>query len=132
GSAPTTIVARDLLTSGATTAGYIGRSFYPDPLFDGAVDDFRVYRSALSAEQVAELVGDDVPTLTGLADDEIEVRTTLGVAPDLPVVVRGSYSYGYDRDVSVTCDEVERDKDESTGTSIMSVGTAGVAVSVKV
>ncbi|NDO90090.1 LamG-like jellyroll fold domain-containing protein [Cellulosimicrobium composti] len=132
GSAPTTIVARDLLTSGATTAGYIGRSFYPDPLFDGAVDDFRVYRSALSAEQVAELVGDDVPTLTGLADDEIEVRTTLGVAPDLPAVVRGSFSDGYDRDVSVTWDEVAPEQYASTGTFTVSGDAAGLAVSAEV
>ncbi|SMF16011.1 Ig-like protein group 4 [Cellulosimicrobium cellulans J34] len=132
GSAPTTIVARDLLTSGATTAGYIGRSFYPDPLFDGAVDDFRVYRSALSAEQVAELVGDDVPDLEALADDAFEVRTVVGTAPDLPAAVRASYSDGYDRDVPVVWDEVAPEQYASTGTFTVAGDAAGLAVTATV
>ncbi|PHN02711.1 LamG-like jellyroll fold domain-containing protein [Flavilitoribacter nigricans] len=34
---------------------YIGRSQYPDPLFKGRIDDFRIYNYALSAPEVAEL-----------------------------------------------------------------------------
>lgn len=36
---------------------YIGRSQYPDPLFNGVVDDFRVYNYALSANEVVQLAG---------------------------------------------------------------------------
>ncbi|WP_255371656.1 LamG-like jellyroll fold domain-containing protein [Cellulosimicrobium sp. CUA-896] len=131
-SAPTTIAARDLLTSGATSAGYIGRSFYPDPLFDGAVDDFRVYRSALSAEQVAELVGDELPTPTGLADDAFEIRTTVGVAPELPESVRGSFSDGYDREVPVVWDEVAPEQYAATGTFTVSGDAGGTPVTAEV
>ncbi|WP_069385552.1 LamG-like jellyroll fold domain-containing protein [Cellulosimicrobium cellulans] len=131
-SAPTTITARDLLTSGATSAGYIGRSFYPDPLFDGAVDDFRIYRSALTEEQVTELVGDDVPTATGLADDAFDVRTTVGVAPELPGAVRGSFSDGYDRDVPVVWDEIAPEQYATTGTFTVSGDAAGTPVTAEV
>ena len=34
---------------------YIGKSQWPDPLFNGRIDDFRVYNHALSAAAVAEL-----------------------------------------------------------------------------
>ncbi|HEY8935070.1 MAG TPA: LamG-like jellyroll fold domain-containing protein, partial [Cyclobacteriaceae bacterium] len=33
---------------------YIGRSQYPDPLFNGYIDDFRVYNYALSADDIAQ------------------------------------------------------------------------------
>jgi hypothetical protein len=34
---------------------YIGKSQWPDPLFNGAIDDFRIYNYALSAGEVANL-----------------------------------------------------------------------------
>lgn len=34
---------------------YIGKSQWPDPLFNGAIDDFRIYNHALSADDVAAL-----------------------------------------------------------------------------
>ncbi|BCM93489.1 hypothetical protein IAD21_05380 [Abditibacteriota bacterium] len=39
----------------AQTNCYIGKSQYPDPLFKGRIDDFRIYNYALSGEQVAVL-----------------------------------------------------------------------------
>ncbi|PZG16058.1 cellulosome enzyme [Micromonospora craterilacus] len=105
-SARTTISAGDLLTGSGTIAGYLGRSFYQDPLFAGAVDDFRIYRSALSAEQVAELVGGSTPTLTGLSQDTFDVRTSIGTAPALPTTVRASFTDGYDRAVAATWNAV--------------------------
>jgi hypothetical protein len=41
---------------GATTRNWIGRSQYPDPYFNGKIDDFRIYRGALSATAVAALM----------------------------------------------------------------------------
>ena len=38
---------------GATVNNYLGRSQFADPYFAGLLDDFRVYRRALSAEQIA-------------------------------------------------------------------------------
>ncbi|WP_223884389.1 LamG-like jellyroll fold domain-containing protein [Micromonospora craniellae] len=105
-SAATTISAGDLLTGSGSTAGFIGRSFYQDPLFAGAVDDFRLYRTALTTEQVAELVG-STPTLTGLAQDTFDVRTTIGAAPPLPATVRASFSDDYDRSVAAAWNAVD-------------------------
>lgn len=41
---------------GKTAQNWIGRSQYPgDPFFNGAIDAFRIYRGAMSAEQVKAL-----------------------------------------------------------------------------
>jgi hypothetical protein len=40
---------------GNTTQNYIGRSQYPDPLLNAAVDDFQIYDRALSADELAAL-----------------------------------------------------------------------------
>ena len=43
---------------GSTNQNWIGHSQYPaDPYLDGAVDDFQIYNSALSASQIAALAG---------------------------------------------------------------------------
>jgi hypothetical protein len=36
----------------APTVNYLGKSQWPDPLFNGAIDDFRIYTRALSASEV--------------------------------------------------------------------------------
>ena len=128
----TSITAADLLTGGASTAGYVGRSFYADPLLRAAVDDFRIYHTALSGDQVAELVGDDVPTLTGLASDVVELRTTLGNVPDLPDAVRATFSDGYDRDVAVVWEEVDPGAFDRTGVVEVAGTAAGAAVTARV
>ncbi|MFI1508800.1 LamG-like jellyroll fold domain-containing protein [Streptomyces sp. NPDC020597] len=104
-SSPTSVKAKDLLDGSATAAGYIGKSFYPDPLLKGAIDDFTVWHSALSAEQVAGVVG-EVPTLQALSKTSFDVRTTTGTAPALPPAVRSTYSDGYDRDTPIVWDAV--------------------------
>ncbi|GAA1981526.1 Ig-like domain-containing protein [Isoptericola halotolerans] len=129
--APTPLQAGELLTGGATSAGYIGRSFYPDPLFDGAVDDFQVYRTALSGEQVAGLV-DEVPTLDSLPTEQLEVRTVVAAAPDLPAVVRAGYSDGYDRAVAVVWDEIDPAQYAQTGTFTVDGEAAGQTVTATV
>ncbi|CAN7188821.1 alginate lyase family protein [Pseudoduganella sp. LjRoot289] len=39
-----------------TTRNWIGRSQFPDPYFNGKVDEFRIYRGALGAAEVAALM----------------------------------------------------------------------------
>jgi hypothetical protein len=42
---------------GSTSQNWIGRSqFASDPYFNGLVDEFRIYRGALSAAQIAALM----------------------------------------------------------------------------
>ncbi|MEV3912892.1 LamG-like jellyroll fold domain-containing protein [Streptomyces canus] len=130
-SAATAIKAKDLLSGSATAAGYIGKSLYPDPLLKGAVDDFAVWHSALTAEQVAGLVG-TVPTLQDLSKTSFDVRTTDGTAPTLPAAVRAGFSDGYDRDTPVTWDAVPPEKYAKPGTFAVAGTAAGRAVRANV
>jgi hypothetical protein len=46
---------------GATSNNYLGRSQFNgaasgDPLFNGSLDDFRVYKRALSQQEIADLL----------------------------------------------------------------------------
>ncbi|MER6115034.1 LamG-like jellyroll fold domain-containing protein [Streptomyces sp. NPDC001743] len=126
-SAATGVKAGDLLDPSATTAGYLGKSFYPDPLFKGAIDDFTVWHAALSAEQVAGTAGTP-PTLTELSKTSFAVRTTSGTAPSLPAAVRSSFSDGYDRDTPVTWDAVPADAYARPGTFTVAGSAAGRTV----
>ncbi|MEV6302545.1 LamG-like jellyroll fold domain-containing protein [Actinoplanes sp. NPDC051861] len=122
-STATALTAADLLDAATTSAGFIGRSFYQDPLFDGAVDSFRVYGAALTAAQVAELHGATPPAVTGLTASTFDVRTTIGTAPALPASVRGTFTDGYDRDVPLTWEPVDPAQYAQRGTFTVT-GTA--------
>ncbi|WP_433005618.1 LamG-like jellyroll fold domain-containing protein [Kribbella sp. CA-294648] len=50
-----TVGIGDVGVGGNTTTNLIGGTSWPDPRFDGLVDDFRLYGYELTAEQVAEL-----------------------------------------------------------------------------
>ncbi|MDT0570873.1 LamG-like jellyroll fold domain-containing protein [Streptomyces sp. DSM 3412] len=130
-SAKTGIKAKELLDASATAAGYIGKSFWPDPLLQGVIDDFTVWHSALSAEQVAQVVG-DIPTLRALSRTSFEVRTTTGTAPSLPASVRSSYSDDYDRDTPIVWDAVPEEKYARPGTFTVAGLAAGREVEATV
>ena len=51
GAVATTLTASDVI--GTSQSGYLGKSFYPDPYLDGAIDDFAVYARAFTALDVA-------------------------------------------------------------------------------
>ncbi|WP_129788630.1 LamG-like jellyroll fold domain-containing protein [Promicromonospora panici] len=131
GSATTTISAGELLTATAPSAGYLGKSFWPDPLLDGAIDDFRIYRGALDAGQIAELVG-ETPDMVELTENTFEVRTTVAAAPELPVAVRASFTDGYDRDVPVTWDDVDPARYAQPGEFTVDGDAAGTPVTATV
>jgi hypothetical protein len=131
-SAATSVSAAQLIDAATTSAGFIGRSFYPDPLFDGAIDDFRIYGSALSAEQVAAAVGGEPPTATGLTQDTFAVRTTVGTAPRLPDTVRATFSDGYDRELPVTWPAVDPADYAGRGVFTVEGSAAGRAVTAEV
>jgi hypothetical protein len=132
GSAPTTMSAGQLLSATSTRAGYIGKSTYPDPLFQGDIDDFRVYGTALTAEQVGDLAPGDTPTSTALKQTAFEVRTAEGVAPQLPAAVGSSFSDGFDRQVSIQWDPVDPSLFAQRGSFTVKGMAAGRAVSAVV
>ncbi|WP_437585174.1 LamG-like jellyroll fold domain-containing protein [Paramicrobacterium sp. CJ85] len=88
-STKTDISAAELLTDEATSAGYIGKSFYVDPMFNGAVDDFKIYRAALTPGQVAEISAEEAPTLEKLTTSAFAIRTTVGTPPRTALVGAG-------------------------------------------
>ncbi|HLR93497.1 MAG TPA: LamG-like jellyroll fold domain-containing protein [Jiangellaceae bacterium] len=131
GSASTSVAAGDLLSEDAASAGFIGRSFYPDPLLGGAIDDFQIFRTALAADQVATLV-EETPTLESVAEENIDARTMVGEAPELPAAVRGTYSDGYDRNVPIQWAEIDPASYAQTGKFTVSGDAAGVEVTATV
>ena len=59
---------------GSTTNNYIGRSQWPDPYFDGSIDDFRIYNYALSDLDIKKLYDatpDPKVTLTAPLANEV-------------------------------------------------------------
>ncbi|WP_229914459.1 LamG-like jellyroll fold domain-containing protein, partial [Streptomyces capitiformicae] len=130
-SAKTSMNAKDLLGSSATAAGYIGKSFWPDQLFKGAIDDFTVWHSALSPDQVAGMF-ENIPAFQQLSRTSFEVRTTTGTAPSLPAAVRSSFSDGFDRDMPITWEAVPAEKYAQPGTFTVAGTAAGRAVKATV
>jgi hypothetical protein len=56
GTGATTLLPKDM---GVTTQNWLGKSQWPDPLFKGSLDDFRIYDRALTADEVANaMVGE--------------------------------------------------------------------------
>lgn len=77
---------------GMTNQNYIGKSQYPDPLFVGAVDEFRIYNRAFSKQEVVNLVnllivplapvnltGEDVAGTVELKWDKVDGATGYSV-----------------------------------------------------
>lgn len=60
-------------TATGTTLNYLGKSQFSDPVFNGSIDEFKIYRRALSNAEIAEgialiVVDDQKPILTAPAD----------------------------------------------------------------
>jgi len=68
--------------------GYIGRSFWDDPFFGGAVDDVRIWNSALSADEVRAAGAAQYEAL--LAADSVSLGDTSAVSADLSLPRRSA------------------------------------------
>jgi hypothetical protein len=123
-STPTSVTAGDLITGSPSIGGYIGKSFYPDPLFAGAVDEFHIFDTALSEEHMPGLIHGDVPTPTGLEQDTFDVVTPIGNAPSLPQTAPATFSDGYNRPLPIVWEDVDPDDYAAGGTFSVS-GAAG-------
>ncbi|WP_433381753.1 LamG-like jellyroll fold domain-containing protein [Actinoplanes sp. CA-142083] len=124
----TTVTAGQLLDAAATSAGFIGRSFYADPLFDGAIDDFRVYGAALTPADL----GISPPAVTGLTQAAFALRATVGTKPALPAAVRAHFEDGYDRDLPIVWDAVDPASYAERGTFAVAGKAGEFAVSATV
>ena len=126
-----------LYSASSTYSGLIGRTQWTQQFatyFGGQLDDFQVYDTALTAEQVAAL-GEEVATVTGVAPGGIDVTTATGVAPTLPATADATYSDDYARPVAVTWDAVDPASYAKAGTFTVhgttSAGEVTATVEVK-
>lgn len=71
------------------TANFVGKSQFPDPLFNGAISSFALYDFALSAEQIAELMADAGAGLSIAATDADRVEGDSGTTAFQFTVTRG-------------------------------------------
>ncbi|MFG1702683.1 LamG-like jellyroll fold domain-containing protein [Nonomuraea sp. M3C6] len=93
---------------GNSTSGFLGKPFWSGhPFLAGALDDFRVYDAAMDAEQVADLAGDHLATITRVEQASFEVTTYTEIAPDLPKTANAQFSDGIRRGVPITWDAVD-------------------------
>ncbi|MEV1172336.1 LamG-like jellyroll fold domain-containing protein [Nonomuraea sp. NPDC049784] len=91
-----------------TTSGFLGKPFWGGhPFLDGELDDFRVYDAAMDAEQVADLAGDHLATITKVEQTSFETTTYTEIAPELPQAANAQYSDGIRRRVPITWDAVD-------------------------
>lgn len=93
-----------LYGASSPNSGYIGQPFWTGahPFFAGAIDDFQVYDTALTAAQVRQLAGDAAPQLTEVRETTTQTQTDVGVAPKLPAGVRAMFDDGQERLAPVT------------------------------
>ncbi len=100
-------VSAALYGASSPNSGYIGQPFWTGvhPFFAGAIDDFQVYDTALTAAQVRALAGTAAPQLTKVLQTSVEVRTDVGSAPQLPGV-NAEFDDGQQRLAPVTWAEV--------------------------
>jgi len=131
GSAAASVnLATTMYAAANSTSGFLGKPFWSGhPFFAGALDDFRVYGSALTDEQVATLAGGDLATLTTVGKTSFAVTTTVGTAPVLPAVT-GSYSDGIDRVLPVTWDAIDPERYARSGTFTVTGVVTGLGVAV--
>ncbi|NLY42639.1 MAG: hypothetical protein GX066_01430 [Clostridiaceae bacterium] len=108
---------------GFTTNNMIGNSQWPDPLYQGRIDEFSIFSYALSAEQIKALTITSVP--------EIEVRTTKGVEPELPETVDVTYMEDISGTAAVTWPEIDPCAYANVGTFSVTGTIKGSALPVK-
>ncbi|MBJ8192091.1 Ig-like domain-containing protein, partial [Bacillus cereus] len=96
---------------GQTKNNFIGKSQYPDPYFNGLVDEFRIYSRALNATEVAGLASGTAQNLAATekitALKEVNVTTRAGEKPELPSVVEATYGEGSTKWVAVEWEDID-------------------------
>ena len=80
-------------TIGTMNQNYLGKSQWPDPMFKGAIDEFKIYSRALSASEIAAGYTSQTITLNAIAsklmgDEDFDPAAT--VSSGLPVTYTSS------------------------------------------
>lgn len=123
----TSLTAADFIGT-SDFAGYLGKSFYNDPYFGGAIDDFKVWNSALTASELFN-PDDDSP-------EEIPVESVTISGEN---IVDGSLTVDEGQSVSLTASVAPNDASDrevvwsSSDETVATVGTStGVVTALTV
>ncbi|NOU98601.1 family 43 glycosylhydrolase [Paenibacillus planticolens] len=109
---------------GLTKNNYIGKSQYSaDPYLNGTVDEFSIFDSALSADQIKAL------TITSIPD--VAVTTVSGVYPMMPESVSVVYSNSPTAIVPVVWDAIAPSQYAQSGTFTINGTVAGTSIKAK-
>ena len=130
---PAPIDFTKLHSDASTFSGLIGRTQWTDPwasYFGGELDDFEVFDSALTPDQVASVYGGALATPQSV--ENLDITTNAGVAPALPARVEVTYSDGYRRSAAVSWDAVDPASYAQRGTFTVHGTAAGLAVTATV
>ncbi len=105
----------------STTQNYLGKSQWPDPMFKGSIDEFKIYSRALSASEIASSYSSQTITMNSVAaklmgDEDFDLGAT--ASSGLPVTYTSS-----DTTVAKIVDGKVRVL--STGTSTITASQAG-------
>ncbi len=108
-------------TIGSMNQNYLGKSQWPDPMFKGAIDEFKIYSRALSAAEIAGTYTSQTITFNAIAsklmgDEDVDPAAT--ASSGLPVTYTSS-----DTTVAKIVDGKVRIL--STGTSTITASQAG-------
>jgi autotransporter-associated beta strand protein len=105
---------------GSTNQNYLGKSQWPDPMFKGAIDEFKIYSRALSAAEISGSYLSQTITLNPITQkvmgDEDFVPAT--ISSDLPI----SYTSSDESVATIVDGKVHI---LSTGTSIITASQSG-------
>lgn len=117
---------------GSTNLNYLAKSQYSDPYFNGCIDDFRIYDTALSADEIAELAGEANSGIASVEDVYLEI--TAFDKPDFPSYVTATFDDGSVRKVDVVWEEYDTSLNNTDGIFTVhgKINGSGVIANAKV
>jgi large repetitive protein len=115
-----TISIDDVGVNGTTTANYLGSTSWPDPTWNGVVDDLRIYNHELSEEDVLELFEGEPPVEGETSIEATAEEIDLGQDAEVVATVTPSEATG--------TVEVRDEDDDVLGTGDLDEGTTTVTI----
>lgn len=94
---------------GATDKNYIAKSQYNDPYFKGCIDDFRIYKRALSAAEISGIAGEPNSAIASI--ETVNTAVTANEKAELPEYVTAALDDGTTRSVKVQWNECDTSRD---------------------
>lgn len=114
---------------GNTNQNYIGKSQYPDPYLNGAVDELAIYKTALTSSEIAALAIPDSAKISSV--NETYMKTDINVKPTLPETVTANLKDGGKCHLPVTWESYNETLLSESGKFIVNGVVTGTDIAVK-